>query len=161
MLEVWKSFGSSWPASLAAPLPLIAYVVSPLRVVLSAALLVPLYASYYTRAHLYLQDGILYKITRAHLCNITLAHVLYLWYHILGGDEMPISEAKKKANKKWNDANQKTLYDRINVLAPKGKRDAIKAAASLHGQTTSAYIVQAVDERMKRESEGGKQSAGG
>ena len=47
---------------------------------------------------------------------------------------MPMSEAKKRANKKWNDANVKDLYDRINFVVKKGQRDIIKehAASSIN-----------------------------
>ena len=73
---------------------------------------------------------------------------------------MPVSEATKKANNKWNDANHKTLYDRINVLAPKGKRETVKAAALQHEQTASAYIMQAIDKRMERDCKGDNQNGG-
>ena len=42
---------------------------------------------------------------------------------------MPISEAKKKANKKWNDENMKDRYDRIQIVVPKGQKGIIQAAA--------------------------------
>ncbi len=42
-------------------------------------------------------------------------------------------------------------YDRINFVVPKGQKDIIKAAAEAAGQSTNAYIVQAVRERMERD----------
>lgn len=42
-------------------------------------------------------------------------------------------------------------YDRINFVVPKGKKDIIKAAAAAAGQSTNAYIVQAVRDRIARE----------
>ena len=42
-------------------------------------------------------------------------------------------------------------YDRINFVVPKGQKDIIKAAAEAAGQSTNAYIVQAVRDRMERE----------
>ena len=35
-------------------------------------------------------------------------------------DKKPMSEAKRAANKKWNDANLKDKYDRIQLVVPKG-----------------------------------------
>lgn len=67
---------------------------------------------------------------------------------------MPLSEARKRANKKWNDANMKNRYDRIQLLAPKGRKDEIQSAASSAGQSLSGYILQAVDERMQRDTDG-------
>ena len=46
---------------------------------------------------------------------------------------MPISEAKKKANKKWNDENMKDRYDRIQIVVPKGQKGIIQAAAEAMG----------------------------
>ena len=45
---------------------------------------------------------------------------------------------------------QKT-YDRVVVQVRKPGRDAIKAAASVSGQSVNAYVLQAVRERMERE----------
>lgn len=53
---------------------------------------------------------------------------------------MPISDAKRKANKKWNDANMAILYDRISVLVPKGRKEDIAAFAKEHGLSTNALI---------------------
>lgn len=69
-------------------------------------------------------------------------------------DKKPMSEAKKAANKKWNDANLKDKYDRIQLVVPKGGKDMIKAAADQAGESVSAYIVAAVRERMEREGAG-------
>ena len=64
---------------------------------------------------------------------------------------MSISEARKKANKKWNDAHMKERYDRIQLVSPKGEGDAIKAAAAASGQSVNSYILSAVREKMDRE----------
>ena len=69
-------------------------------------------------------------------------------------DRKPMSEAKRAANKKWNDANLKDKYDRIQLVVPKGDKDIIKAAADQAGESVSAYIVAAVRERMEREGVG-------
>lgn len=61
---------------------------------------------------------------------------------------MPLSEARKQANKKWNDANMKERYDRIQLVVPKGKKEVIQQYADGSGESMSAYIVEAVDMRM-------------
>ena len=48
------------------------------------------------------------------------------------------------------------VYDRLNVLVPKGRRDEIKAAAAASGESMNQYIVTAIDQRMERD----KQEAG-
>lgn len=62
---------------------------------------------------------------------------------------MPASKAQQRAVKKYMQAN----YDEIKVRVPKGKRDVIQAHAQQQGQSTNAYIAQAIDERMEREQE--------
>jgi len=58
---------------------------------------------------------------------------------------MPISEARKKANKKWNDEHMKERYDRIQIVVPKGKKEKIKAKADSQGKTVSGFINDAID----------------
>lgn len=60
----------------------------------------------------------------------------------------------KKANKKWNDANLKEKYDRIQIVVPKGQKAVIQAVATQNRESVSAYIVRAIIDRMERE-EGG------
>ena len=69
-------------------------------------------------------------------------------------DKKPMTEARKAANKKWNDANLKEKYDRIQLVVPKGEKDSIKAAADLVNESVSAYIYAAVRQRMEREGVG-------
>ena len=64
---------------------------------------------------------------------------------------MSLSEARKQANKKWNDANMKERYDRIQLVVPKGEKEVIQAAASQNGASLNAYIIEAVRQRMERE----------
>lgn len=69
---------------------------------------------------------------------------------------MPISDAKKRANKKWNDANLKDKYDRIQIVVPSGEKVLIEQAAALAGErSVSKYIVDAVRGRMQREASAG------
>ncbi len=60
------------------------------------------------------------------------------------------TEAKARANKKWNDAN-KDRYDRIQLVFPKGKKDEVRAAAKSHKMSLNAYILQAVETALKGE----------
>lgn len=53
---------------------------------------------------------------------------------------MAMTEAKKRSNKKWNDANMKVRYDRITILVPKGRKKAIEAYAKEHGEMVSGFI---------------------
>ena len=65
---------------------------------------------------------------------------------------MPMSEAKKQANKKWNDANMKDKYDRIQIVVPKEYKETIEQAAALVGErSVSKYIVDAIRERIAKE----------
>ena len=53
------------------------------------------------------------------------------------------------------------VYDRINVLVPKGRKDTIKAHADQRGESMSGFITRAIDETMERDTERGQQNAGG
>lgn len=59
------------------------------------------------------------------------------------------TEAKKRNNRKWDAAN----LDRVSIAMPKGKKDDIKEAASAAGESMNQYIINAVDQRMKRDKE--------
>ena len=67
---------------------------------------------------------------------------------------MPLSEARKRANKKWNDENLNKLYDRVSVLVPKGKKDIIKSHAEQNGESVNGFINRAIDETMERDKKG-------
>ncbi len=45
--------------------------------------------------------------------------------------------------------------DRVNLTMPKGKKEKIKDAADKVGISLNAYINQAIDERMERDTENG------
>lgn len=66
---------------------------------------------------------------------------------------MSLSEARKRANKKWNDENLNKLYDRVSVLVPKGKKDIIKAHAEQQGESLNGFINRAIDETIKNDKE--------
>ena len=64
-----------------------------------------------------------------------------------------MSEAKRKANKKWNDENLSKRYDRIQLVVPKGKKDKIKAFAENNGESLNGFVNRIIDEAMKNEDE--------
>lgn len=64
---------------------------------------------------------------------------------------MTMSEAKKRANKKWNDANLTERYDRIQVVVPKGKKEVIKEHADSRSESVNAFINRAIAEAMERD----------
>ena len=59
------------------------------------------------------------------------------------------SKAKLEGN-----ARHQAKLDRIVIQPYKAQGEQIKAAAAAAGQSVSAYILQAVRERMERESRG-------
>ena len=60
----------------------------------------------------------------------------------------PVSEARKRANEKYTKAN----YDEIKVRVPKGKKKIIQQCALNVGESTTAFINRAIDERIEREN---------
>lgn len=58
------------------------------------------------------------------------------------------SQARIAANKRYSDK----AYDRINIAIPKGRKKIIRQAAERAGQSVNAYVQQAIQERMQRES---------
>lgn len=66
---------------------------------------------------------------------------------------MPVSDAKKKANARWNASK-----DNIMIRPTKEEGAAIRAAAIAAGQSNQQYILQATRERMSREAAEGPTS---
>lgn len=62
---------------------------------------------------------------------------------------MPVSEAKKKANARWNASK-----DNIMIRPDKEDGAAIRNAADKAGQSLQQYILQAAHERMERDAQG-------
>lgn len=60
---------------------------------------------------------------------------------------MPITDAQKRAAKKYMAAN----YKRICLAYPNAFCEALRKAAEQQGQSLAAYIRQAVEERMKKD----------
>lgn len=61
---------------------------------------------------------------------------------------MAMSEARKKANEKYN----AKAYDQIKVLVKKGQRDVIKAHAEKQGESLNGFIKRAIDEAVERDN---------
>ena len=61
---------------------------------------------------------------------------------------MAISEARKKANKKWNDENMKIKYDRIQLVVPKGNKEKIQEFAKSKDKSVNSFIVELIDDAM-------------
>ena len=52
------------------------------------------------------------------------------------------SEARKNANKNWDNKN----LDRLSIALPKGSKDALKAHAESQGESVNAFIKRAIME---------------
>lgn len=61
-------------------------------------------------------------------------------------EKKKVSIAQKRAAEKYTKAN----YDEIKVRVPKGKKAIIQQCASNAGESTTAFINRAIDERMER-----------
>lgn len=57
---------------------------------------------------------------------------------------MSVSKKQQACVNRYNAKN----YDRINYMTPKGGRDTIRQAASLHGMSTNAYITAALEKAL-------------
>lgn len=82
----------------------------------------------------------------------TLVSLCKVVYNILGGDivteKKPLSEARKRANKKWNDANQAKRYDRIQLVVPKGRKADIDAHAKEQGESVNGLMNELLRETL-------------
>ena len=58
---------------------------------------------------------------------------------------MPVSEARQRANKKWDTENT----ERINLIVRKGMKEQLRAAAEAAGESLNGYIVAAAKARME------------
>ena len=57
-----------------------------------------------------------------------------------------------KASTKAQNKYIAKAYDRINLVLPKGRKDVIKAHAESRGQSVNGFIVEAITEKMERDS---------
>lgn len=70
---------------------------------------------------------------------------------------MAISEARKKANQKWDAAN----LDRLSLAVPKGTKDAIKAHAAGAGESVNGFINRLIDGALSGDATVGPSDAAG
>ena len=61
---------------------------------------------------------------------------------------MPVPASKRAANNRWDAANMSVL----SVKLRKERADVIRDVAAKAGQSVSAYILQAINERMERDN---------
>lgn len=59
--------------------------------------------------------------------------------------------ATTKASQRAVNKYMKENYDRVNLTMPKGKKDAVQAHATQHGESVNAFINRAIDEAMERD----------
>ena len=57
---------------------------------------------------------------------------------------MPVSEARKRANAKYN----LKAYDRVELKVKKGKKEEIRIFAEQNGESLNAFINRAISEAM-------------
>ena len=57
-----------------------------------------------------------------------------------------VSEAKKKANAKWDKAH----YERLQTTVPKGTNAAIQEAADKQGISKRDFIIEAINKAINR-----------
>lgn len=67
---------------------------------------------------------------------------------LLWGDEMALSEARKRANQ-----NYINKQDEIKIRVPKGVKGMIQSVADGHGKSVNSYIVEAIQEKMERDGD--------
>lgn len=55
-------------------------------------------------------------------------------------EKKTLSDARKRANKKWNDENQAKRYDRIQLVVPKGRKRDIDEYAKINGESVNGLM---------------------
>ena len=61
---------------------------------------------------------------------------------------MALSEARKRANKKWNDKNLKERYDRIQLVVPVGEKEIIQNYAKENGETLNGFVYRLIKNEL-------------
>ena len=59
----------------------------------------------------------------------------------------PISEARRRANEKYN----AKAYEEIKVRVPKGKKEIVQAHAEARKESVNGFINRAISEAMERD----------
>jgi len=73
-------------------------------------------------------------------------------------EKKPLSEARKRANKKWNDENMTKKYDRIQLVVPKGRKADIEAYAKEHGESVNGLMNRLLIDALGKTEEAWKQT---
>lgn len=58
----------------------------------------------------------------------------------------PMSEAKKRANRKWTEAN----YKQVKLSMPNEEAETLDTYCKEHGHTKAGFIRQAIKDKMAR-----------
>ena len=61
----------------------------------------------------------------------------------------PISEAQRKAVRKYNEKS----YDRLEIKVPKGRKAELQEHASAQGESLNGFVNRAIDEAVEREGQ--------
>ena len=61
---------------------------------------------------------------------------------------MPMSEARKRANAKWNSQNVEQVSIKLYVSRNDPKLEQIKAAADRDGMSVNVWIVEAIKDKL-------------
>lgn len=73
-------------------------------------------------------------------------------------EKKPLSEARKRANKKWNDENMAKKYDRIQLVVPKGRKAEIESFAKERGESVNGLMNLLLRDAMQKTEEEWKHS---
>lgn len=63
-------------------------------------------------------------------------------------EKRPLSDARKRANKKWNDENMAKKYDRIQLVVPKGRKADIEDYAKQRGESVNGLMNTLLQEAL-------------
>jgi len=66
---------------------------------------------------------------------------------VKGGEKMPISDARRRANDKWREK-----FVELRFRVTKEKKELIQEHAAKNGLSVNAFINRAVDETMERDA---------
>ena len=63
-------------------------------------------------------------------------------------EKKPLSDARKRANKKWNDEKMAKKYDRIQLVVPKGRKADIEDYAKQRGESVNGLMNTLLQEAL-------------
>lgn len=75
-------------------------------------------------------------------------------------EKKPLSDARKRANKKWNDENLNKKYDRIQLVVPKGRKSDIEAYARSQGESVNGFMNMLIRDALNMTEEEWKETTG-